>query len=310
VIINFATSASQIADGRTSGNKAISEVQASALTPADLTALASPATANGYYVNVHSTAFPAGEIRGQLVPANEYAVPIAGRVTNGLGQTFVTDVRVFNPSYTAPVTALIEYFTAGLSPNGTATAANVVFIGPRATAILDDIGGLAGLNVIGTTGALRVSSANPLVVTSRVYADLRSSGDGTLGQFVPAQARGAALRRGVIPQLSNQADLSSGFRSNVGAFNPNSSAVTVRLELRDEAGTLVAQNTLDLQAQTQRQNAIGVFFPGVNLDTATNLTLSFDSSAPIFVYAAVNDNVSADSILVPAQPDSGVAANQ
>jgi hypothetical protein len=39
------------------------------------------------------------------------------------------------------------------------------------------------------------------------------------------------------------------------------------------------------------------------------LTLSFDASAPIDVYAAVNDNLTTDSFVVVAQEDTGVAAN-
>jgi len=96
VLINFATSAAQIPNGRTNGS-----IDISSLDPSDKTALASASTASGYYVNVHSSAFPGGEVRGQLAAANEYDIPVAGRVTNGLGQTFVTDVRIFNPSYTA-----------------------------------------------------------------------------------------------------------------------------------------------------------------------------------------------------------------
>lgn len=305
VIINFATSSAQIAGGRASGAGPMSAFQSGNLLNTDLIALASPATAAGYYVNVHSTAVPSGEIRGQLVPANEYDIPIAGRVTNGRGQTFVTDVRAFNPSYAANATALIEYFPAGLAANATANTSMVVNIAPRGTAILDDIAGAAHLNVVGTTGALRVTSATPVAVTSRIYNDLRAEEHGTLGQFVPAHARSAALRRGVMPHLSND-----GFRTNVGLFNPNASDATVRLELRDAAGGLVSQQFMILPALSQQQRSIGSYFPGADLSASANLTLSFDSSAPIFVYAAVNDNTSGDSMLVPAQADAGVAASQ
>ncbi|HYK05582.1 MAG TPA: CHRD domain-containing protein [Thermoanaerobaculia bacterium] len=308
VIVNFATSPTQIAGGRTSGAGPVTAFQSANLQPQDLDNLATPAGALGYYVNVHSSAFPSGEVRGQVVPANEYDIPIAGHVTNGVGQTFVTDVRVFNPSYTAAVTALLEYFPSGLDANTTANESMVVDIAPRATAVLDDVAN--DLNGSGTTGALRVSSAAPLAVTSRIYLDRSDHDGGSLGQFVAAQPRANALRRGVMPHLSNSADLGTGFRTNIGFFNPNPTDAVVRLELRTSAGTLLGQRTLVIGALSHQQSSLGTYFPGVDIGAAGNLTLSFDAGAPLFAYAAVNDNVSGDSMLVPAQSDSGVAANQ
>lgn len=299
-LITFATSASAFTNGRTSGTTSIST-----LSDANFNSLIT--TPQNFYVNVHSTTNPGGEIRGQLAFANENDVAVAGRVTNGLGQTFVTDARVFNPSYDAPAVALLEYFPAGTTANTLAAATKIVDIPARGTAVLDDLAGSGGFNLTGT-GAVRVSSANSLVVTSRIFNDLRASGKGSFGQFVPSVNRANGLRRGVMTQLSNQSDLTSGSRTNIGFFNPNPTAVTVRLELRGPDGTLLGQNTLFLQALSQQQNGIGVYFPGVDLSKATNVTLSFDASAPVDAYASVVDNVATDQIFVGAQPDLGVAA--
>jgi hypothetical protein len=314
-IINFATSGAQFTGGRTSGFGTMAGSQVtSAFQASDLPALANPATAVNYYVNLHSTAFPGGEIRGQLVlatgaamamaPSNELDIAVAGHVTNAIGQTFVTDVRVFNPSFDASTTALLEFFQAGTTANTNATKSLAVNIPARGTAVLNDIAGTSGFNST-STGAIRITSASRLAATSRIF----TTSNGTFGQFVPALNRNASKRRGVIPQLSNTS-LAAGFRTNVGFFNPTTQTVAARLEVRDNAGVLVGQNLITLAPLSQQQNSIGTYFPGVDLSNAANLTLSFDASAPVFGYASLVDNTSGDSILVEAQDDTGVAANQ
>jgi CHRD domain-containing protein len=305
VIINFVNGTAPLVfqGTRATGSGAISAFQSSSFTAADLTGLSSASTANGFYVNYHSMAFPGGEIRGQLVPAQEVDIPACGHVTNGAGQTFISDVRIFNPSFSAATTALIEFFPAGTSPNTTAAASMAVNLPARGTAVLNDIGGSLNVN---TVGAMRITSVASLLATSRVFVN---TPNGSFGQFVDAFARSQALRRGAMPQVSNTA-AASGFRSNVGFFNPNQGPVTVRLEARDAAGNVFGSNVITLQALTQQQNGIGIYFPGVDVSNASNLTLSFDASAPIFAYVSEVDNTSADSFLIPAQPDPGVAASQ
>jgi hypothetical protein len=302
VLINFALSAAALAGNHTRGVVSIATLSAANMTGL----LTNP---SNFYVNVHSTPFPGGELRGQLVAANEYDVPVAGRVTNGAGQTFVTDLRIFNPSFTTPVSALVEYFQQGNTANTNATQAIPVNIPPRGTATLDDVAGPTLLNVVGTTGALRVSSASKLAVTSRIYADLRSSGKGTFGQFAAGAPRANALKRGALLQLSNQSDLTSGNRTNIGFYNPTIEVVTVALQLRDATGALVGSSTVTLQPLSQQQNSIGTYFSGVDLSNAQKLTLSFDASATVVAYASVVDNVSTDQIFVYAQDDPGVAPN-
>jgi len=254
---------------------------------------------------VHSSAFPGGEIRGQLVPAQEVDIPAAGHVTNAAGQTFISDVRIFNPSFTVPTTALIEFFPASTNPSTTAAASIVVNLPARGTAVLNDIAGTSGLNVTGV-GALRISSVANLIATSRVFVN---TPNGSFGQFVDAFPRSAALRQGAMPQVSNTA-AATGFRSNVGFFNPNQEPVTVRLEARDASGTAIGSNTITLQALSQQQNPLAGYFPGADVSNLSNATVTFTSSAGIFAYTSEVDNTSGDSFLIPAQPDPGVAASQ
>lgn len=297
VRVNLALVSSDFNNGRVKGR-----IQVDPALAADIKA--NPST---YYVNVHTTTFPDGEIRGQLLQATEYDIAVAGNVTTGAGDRFVTDARVFNPSSTAKAVSLVEYLISGAAGNTVATASKVLEIAPRGEAVLDDVTGLGALNVPGSTGALRITSSLALAVTSNIYNDQRPA-RGTFGQFVPGPARSGALRRGVIPHLSNKnRDVAnpSGFRTNVGFFNPNQGLAALTLVLRDPAGTLVGSSTLSLPGLSQQQNAITAYFPGVDLSNAAALTLSVDSTQPIFAYGAVNDNVSGDSIYVPAQPDPG-----
>jgi hypothetical protein len=305
VIINFATGPSQIVNGRAKGSASIDAQKSANLTAADLTALAAGGTQSGYYVNFHSTAFPGGEIRGILATPQELDIPIAGHVTNGIGQTFITDVRVFNPSFDTPTTALVEFFTAGTTANTNAAASMAVNLPARGTAVLNDIAGTSALNTSGT-GALRITSAANIVATSRIFVNTPS---GSFGQFVPAFSRANALRRGIIPQVSNTS-FATGFRANLGLFNPTQGTVTVRLEARDATGTLLGTNVITLQALTQQQNALVSYFPGTDLSNAAAVSMSFDASAGIFAYISEVDNTSGDSFLIPGQPDPGVAASQ
>src|SRR5438105_1326355 len=113
VIINFATSAAQIPNGHTNGSGSLAPPQTTAaFQPAtDIPALSNAITAFGYYINVHSTAFPGGEIRGQLQPAQELDIPVAGHVADISG-TIISDVRAFNPSFDTVTTALVGFFSA------------------------------------------------------------------------------------------------------------------------------------------------------------------------------------------------------
>ena len=292
VVVPLVTSAAGFSGGRAHG--VITAPNVDPVLLADI--VANP---SNYYVNVHTTDAPAGAMRGVIAPIdpkNELDIPVIGKVN-----TFVTDVRIFNPSFTSRATAMLEYFS-GLS-NAEATATLAEDIPPRGTIELDDATGLQGLNSAGTTGGLRISSQSPLVVSSRIFDDQRPNGKGTIGQSVNAISRANALTAGVIPELASN----TAFRTNVGFFNPTTNTVFVRLELRNNNGDLVGSNTINLASYEQIQTSIVGLFPGVDLTNQANLTLTFTASAPIDAYGSVIDNTSLDPIAITAQADPGVA---
>src|SRR5258708_2492184 len=130
VLISFATSASAFTGGRLTGSISIAGLSSDNLN----TLLTHPPN---FSINAPSIPFPGARILGQLTLATEYDLAIAGHVTNALGQTFVTDARVFNPSYDTATTALLEYFHPGTSPTPPPPHPLPATVPPPRTASLD-----------------------------------------------------------------------------------------------------------------------------------------------------------------------------
>lgn len=272
LVVELATAPALFDDGRMARTVGITDETRQALT----------ATPEAFYVDVHT---PSGIFRGPLAPAREYEIAAAGKIG-----TWVTDVRIFNPSFDESVVALVEFFSGALSANFHPAASLTVQIPRRGTAILDDIAGRMGVT---GTGALRITSTSPLIATSRIY------NGGRLGQFVPAMARESIVRRGVMPQLAYRVQKA---RTNLGIFNPNPVAVSVRLAAHISSGGPIVSRSFIVGPRSHRQSSIVDFFftEAINND---DLTVTYDASAPLIVYASVVDAVSSDPIFVPPQPD-------
>lgn len=282
---------SRYVNGQAQGTVMITPMQAAAI-------MSNPAN---FYVNVHTTELPAGAIRGQLavgstgMAGNMLFLPVIGRVSNAT-DTFVTDVRVANPSFDEAATVMIEFFPAGGTPQLTTFT-----IPARGTAVLNNIVG----TVFGQSSAIggaRLSSPIRLVASARIFVDRRSTGGGTFGLLMPEVRR--PLRRGLITQVSHTPG-SSGSRTNIGIFNPNDFTVTARFELRDAGGTAVASVTQTLAPRSFRQTALSGLFTSVG--TFADGMLSFDAGGPIVVYVAVLDNITSDPLATIANEDTGEA---
>src|SRR6266542_4076028 len=113
---------------------------------------------------------------------------------------FFSDVRVFNTSYTSPVsvTAVYRCFL-GACPGA---APQVPFtLSPRESRPFDDMISSA-FNAPSTAGAVEFSSSGSSVrVTSRLYSPV--AGGGTNGMFVPGMKVSDAHAASVLTELSN-----------------------------------------------------------------------------------------------------------
>jgi plastocyanin len=220
---------------------------------------------------------------------------------------FFSDVRAFNTSYTNSlnVTANYRCFLAG--QGGSCTAGTSVFpftLAPRQSMALNDIVAqtFSAPNTAGGVEFTYSGESEQLVVTSRLFSTTPTP---TVGMFIPGLDSSEAFPTTILTSVRNGGPV-PGFRTNVGLFNPNDSAVSVTFTIfdggRNQAGNPVSV-TGGVPAHSGAQvnaifNAAGA--GGLNTDNAVILVVA---SAPIFSYAAVIDNNTTDPYLVIGAQD-------
>jgi hypothetical protein len=257
----------------------------------------------GFYVNVRSVDFPDGAIRGALAPVDPVTVfvPTVAKADGLNGTRFVTDLRIYNPGHTR-ATVRLDLFASADEAAGPADT-RTVDVDQGAHAIYDDVLG----SVFGAsgTGALRITSDRYLVVASRVLNDQRPSGHGTTGLPVPALALTDAPRTGALLMLSNASsgDVAKGlgFRTNIGWFNPLGTPVHVTFRARKNDQTVIGSVDLTLAPYARGQLPVfdQISSTPANERAPANFFVTYESDAPLFVYAAVVDNATGDGILLP-----------
>jgi hypothetical protein len=209
---------------------------------------------------------------------------------------FFSDVRVFNTSYTSPVsvTAVYRCFL-GTCP---ATAPQVTFtLSPRESRAFDDMV-FATFNAPSSAGAVELtSSGSDVRVTSRLYSTVPMP---TVGMFIPGLRNSEAHSVSVLTSLSNGA-----FRTNIGVYNGEDSGVVVTIRLFNGTTQLGSQVvTLGPRSGTQ----INRIFDAVGQAglTTTNAYAVVETNSPtaeVFSYAAVIDNTTTDPIFVTGAED-------
>ena len=255
------------------------------------------ANPSGFYVNVHNAEFPGGAIRGQLVRAEGSGertglFPIVGKVTGQAGTNFVTDMRIVNNGgATANVT--LDYFASNPAGQSGPTTTKNVTVAPGEQKVLDDLVGATLELPSGSFGGLRVTSDQNVLVTARVINDLRAEDKGTSGFSVRGVDEGQTSS--TMTFLTQNTD----YRTNIGYFNPSSTAVTATFVAHDSTGAVMGSRTITINGNSMvQQTAFGLISTvPEGSRTQDDFYVTWTSSGPILVYASVTDNKTGDAVL-------------
>jgi hypothetical protein len=224
--------------------------------------------------------------------AETVTLPVAVSAVGRGGIPFVSDVRVFNTSYTDVLTVTAIFRFGGQQ--------SVFQLGPREAKAVDDICvGLFGApGSLGAVDFITDGGEGQLTVTSQLRSPATEGGH--VGMFVPGLPQSAAHPVTVLTGLVN-----GDSRTNVGVYNPNTVAVSATIRLFDGPVLLgTVQAPLAPHAVSQYNDIYGLAgFSGLATVNGYATVTNDGSQLPLFAYAAEADNLSGDLILVVGTAD-------
>jgi hypothetical protein len=228
---------------------------------------------------------------GTALLAETVTLPVAASVAGAGGVPFVSDVRVFNTSYTEVLTVTAVYRFNG--------ATQTFQLAARGAKAFDDIA-VSLFGTPGSLGAIEFTSPAPqgtLVVSSQLRSP--ASDGGFVGMFIPGLAPTDAGAVTVLTGLVN-----GDSRTNVGVYNPSGNSVTATIRLFD-GPVLLGTTSVGLgpHGVTQLNNIYGMVGFGILVRNNGYATVE-SSDGPLFTYAAEADNTSGDLILVVGAKDA------
>jgi hypothetical protein len=121
---------------------------------------------------------------------------------------------------------------------------------------------------------------------------------------VPGLPEAGAPTSAVLLALSHSADSTKGFRSNVGAYNPNDTAQNVTFTLYDPSGTDLGHVAANAPARTAVQVSNVFAAAGFHIDVPNAYCIVHgDQNLPLLPYAGVIDNQSQDLAFIRGESD-------
>ena len=224
-------------------------------------------------------------------------VPVASH-TGGLDNSeWRSDLGLLNPG-TVAANVQIEFYGSGGTVNDT------VSVPAGAESILTDVVGVGLLNSSGS-GALEVTSSQPLRVTARTYNQVSSAvtcyANGTQGQDYPAVVSGNGLSAGQSAYLAGLTEDAS-YRCNIGVVNTGTGSATVLVTLYGGTMAELAEYTVSLAAGEWVQTTQPFKNPGGQTAMGSGYaTITVQSGSGVFGFASVIDNITNDPTTVAMQ---------
>lgn len=232
--------------------------------------------------------------------AARWIVPGSAHASGSGGTNWRTDLTLVNPSAApAPVTV---WFLGANTDNATLPlpASRTVPAGGQLVVpdVLDTLFGRSG------GGALLVESGETsLSVASRTYNKLP---DREYGMSLPGVAATQAIAPGETGHLVFLAK-SDRYRTNVGFAGTTAQRGTVRVRLRNAAGALLGEGTLELLPNGQTQ--MNDVFETLGAAATTIARAEVTGDVPFVSFATVIDNRTGDPFAVLAQRASSAATD-
>lgn len=220
-------------------------------------------------------------------------IPAVARASGQFGAEFYSQIWVTNLG-ASPLTATLRFLQRDQSNTAPRTF-NATLAAGETRRYDNAVEGLFG--VTGVSGAVRVTAAGPLLVSSRTY-NLPASGNPSDGQglFFTGIPCTFAIGGGEAAQLQGVTQgAAENFRYNFGLVNVVEGPATVRVSLRDRSGTTLGFKDYVVRAWEALQYGVTDVVPGLATDNALLSAAVISGSGRVILYGTQIANGSNDS---------------